>query len=593
MMTDYKMKNRISKLAIGIISLSLLLLFSFTTHDSCHSSKGLPFELSESIKQCSGGVWGKDSKILYYSAKGMLWQYSLESNSKKTITDLNNIQGKPELSADYSRIAFVKNGEIWIMQLKDGSVVNKIKGDIQSGWNLKANADEVVFSGDGNIWSAVSINNQHAYVRKSEEWFGMNELYIDDKMIAKEEGIAWIFSPYDSPIEWSPDGERLYFISERSGWSKIYSVNKNGEDPREETFCNGDDRDFTILSDGALLFVSNRNRSEEWSLWIKKPGRDAEPVFGKGGFISSVSVSPDKEWVSFLYSNPVEPFELYTLNLNSKHLIKISTNSSEKLKNYAIRPKVISFRSGDHEVQGILYLPYTSYFKGEIPTIIRLHGGPSMQDGLNWNSTFQYFATRGYAVLAINYTGSVGYGKEFEEADLYRIGKEDCDDVATAAKYLKSLKEPEIGKIGVMGGSYGGYLTNLVIGRYPHLFNAAVGSFGISDWNTIFEFEKLHPVVRNFFLNRLGNKPEHSDLYFEASPVNYADSIITPLLLMHGDSDIVVPIGQSQEFYNLLKKKGKNVDFIKYEKEGHGWSRKETRMDANKRTEEWFERYLK
>jgi dipeptidyl aminopeptidase/acylaminoacyl peptidase len=581
------MKKKISKLVMGIIFLSIFLTLA------CTSNKELPLDLIESIKRCSGGVWGENSKTLYYTADGFLWQHSIENNSKKRISDLEGIRGTPMLSSDYSRIAIVKDEEIWIIRLKDEFVENKIKGDIQSGWDLSADAAEVIFNGDGNIWSEVSKNNHHAYVKKSEEWFGMNELFIDDKLIEKEEGILWIFSPYDSPIEWSRDGERLYFISAKSGWSKIYSVKKNGEDLRKETSGSGDDRDFTILSDGSILFVSNRNLYVEWSLWIKKPNQDAELLFGKDGFVRSVSVSPDEELASFLYSTPTQPFELYALNLNSKNLIKLSNNSTEELKNYAVQPKVISYMSGDHEVQGVFYLPDEGNTEAKIPAIIKLHGGPSVHDGLNWNNTIQFLATRGYAVLTINYTGSVGYGKEFEEKDFYRIGKDDCDDVAAAAKYLKTLKEPEIDKIGVTGSSYGGYLTNLVIGRYPDLFDAAVSWFGISNWNTIFEFENLHPVVRKFFLNRLGSKLQYPDLYFEASPVNYADSINTPLLIMHGDIDNVVPFSQSQEFYNLFNEKEKIVDLIKYEEEGHGWSKKETKIDSYKRMEEWFERYLK
>ncbi len=584
---EVKMKNKLLKLNVFIIFLSIVFVLS------CTSSEELPFNLIESIKRCSGAVWGENSKTIYYTSEGMLWHHSIENNSKKRIGDFDGIHGIPKLSSDYSRIAFVKDEEIWIVRLKDEFVENKIKGDIGSGWDLSTDTTAVIFSGEGNIWSEVSKNNHHAYVKKSEEWFGMNELYIDDKMIEKEEGIAWIFSPYDSPIEWSCDGERLYFISARSGWSKIYSVNQSGDDLRQETFGNGDDRDFTVLSDGSILFVSNRNQYVEWSLWIKRPDQDAELLFGNDGFVWSVSLSPDEEWASFRFSTPTQPFELYAFHLVSKDLLIVSNNASEELENYAIQPEVISYLSGDITVQGVLYLPEESSLEAKIPAIIKLHGGPSVHDGLNWNSTFQFLATRGYAVLTINYTGSVGYGKEFEEENFYRIGKEDGDDVAAAARYLKTLKDPEIDKIGVMGSSYGGYLTNLVIGRYPDLFNAAISWFGISNWNTIFDFENLHPVVRTFFLNRLGSRQDYSDLYSEASPVYYADSIHTPLLIIHGESDVVVPFSQSQEFYDLLKEKEKMVDLIQYEEEGHGWSKKENRIDAYKRMEKWFKKYLK
>jgi len=587
------MKKTIAILYVACITFLPIIIISCNSDDYTALSNALSFETIESIKGCSGGVWGENSKTLYYTSGGYLWEHSVRDNSRERISDMEGFGGKPKLSSDHSRLAIMKDGEIWIIRLEDEVVESKITGDLRSGWDLNADATDVIFSGEGNIWSQVSINNHHAYVRKSEEWFGMNALFIDDKLVEEEEGIVWVFSPYDSPIEWSGDGERLYFISARSGWSKIYSIHKNGEALRQETFGEGDDRDFTFLSDGSIVFVSNRELRVEWSLWIKRPGENAEYLFGRDGFVRSVSVSPDEKWVSFLYSTPTQPFELYALNLVSGDLLQLSDNAPEELLNDVIQPEVVSFKSGDREVQGILYLPDSTATEAKIPAIIKLHGGPSVHDGLDWKSPCQFFATRGYAVLLVNYSGSVGYGKVFEEENFYSIGKEDCDDVAAAARFLRTLKEPEIGKIGVTGSSYGGYLTNLVIGRYPHLFDVAVSWFGISNWNTIFEFERLNMVVRTFFLNRLGMWQQNADLYNEASPVTYADSIRTPFLIMHGDLDTIVPYNQSQEFYDRLKEKEKFVDLIKYEDEGHGWSRKETRADAYRRMEEWFERYLK
>jgi dipeptidyl aminopeptidase/acylaminoacyl peptidase len=586
------MRKKISNRIIAFYLLVIFLALSCADQDGDHS-KTLPFDLLESINGCSGATWGENSKTIFYTADGSLWQHSITDNSKTKIAGLEGVGGTPQMSFDYSRLAILKDGEIWIIRREDQLVEKKIEGDIRSGWDLNTDATGVLFSGEGNIWSEVSETGDHAYVKKSEEWFGVNELYVNDKLIEKEEGILWLFSPYASPIEWSGDGERLYFISARSGWSKIFSVNKKGEDIRQETFGMGDDRDLNILTDGSMLFVSNRNLHVEWSLWMKRPGQEAECLFGKNGFVRSVSVSPDEKWVSFLYSTPAQPFELYALNLDSGDLIQLSKNTPEDLENFIIQPEVISYMSGDREVQGILYLPDTTITESPVPAIVKLHGGPSMHDGLNWKGSVQYFASRGYAVLIVNYTGSVGYGKAFEEENFYSIGKEDCDDVAAAAAFLKTLEEPEIGKIGVTGSSYGGYLTNLVIGRYPDLFDVGVSWFGISNWNTLFEFERLNLVVRTFFLNRLGTRDQYADLYNFASPVTYADSIMTPLLIMHGDLDTIVPYGQSQEFNELLNQKGKVVDLIKYEDEGHGWSRKETRADAYRRMEEWFERYLR
>ncbi len=439
----------------------------------------------------------------------------------------------------------------------------------------------------------ISPKGNIAKIKRSPDYFGSNDLMIDDKTVAQEEGIVWIFSPYASPLKWGPDGERLYFISAESGWSKIYSMNRDGSDKRQETFGAGDDRDFSVLSDSSMIFLSNRELAVEWSIWTKKDDNEAHLLYSQKGLIKDVSISPDERWIAFQSSTPTSPFEIFILNIESGKVFQVTTNGDAELRNRAATPEVISYRSRNRQVQGILYKPKNLTSLERHPAILRLHGGPSMQDVLMWSKPDQYLAAHGYVVLTINYAGSVGYGKIFEESDLNRIGNEDCDDVAQAAEYLKSLSFVDDDKVGVMGSSYGGYLTNLVIGKYPGLFAAAVSWFGISDWLTIFNFPRLHPFVRFFFYNRLGPIDQYYELYKSASPLTYANSIRTPLLIIHGDADIVVPIQQSEILYDKMKHFSKNVTFIRYKDEGHGWSRKGTRTDAYNRTVNWFDRYLR
>jgi len=362
---------------------------------------------------------------------------------------------------------------------------------------------------------------------------------------------------------------------------------------RQETFGEGDDRDFQVLEDGSLIFVSNREKRVEWSLWYQKRGKAAQYLFGRGGTVHGPSLSPDGKHASFLYSTPIHPSELIVYNLGSGSARQLTTNAPASLSRHVVSAKVVRFPSGKYTVEGILYVPPSFGAANPAPAIIRLHGGPSMHDGFSWNSTHQFLASRGFVVLAVNYTGSVGYGKAFEEADRYRLGIEDCDDVAAGAKFLQSLPSVKHDNIGVSGSSYGGYLTNLAVGRYPHLFSAAVSWFGIVNWFTNDAFPRLHWAPKYFFRDRMGSPESHRALYEAASPISYVDSVRTPLLLAHGDADTVVPINQSEEFYAALIERNKTIEFSVYPGEGHGWSKKKTRVDAYRRMEEWFDRYLR
>jgi dipeptidyl aminopeptidase/acylaminoacyl peptidase len=422
--------------------------------------------------------------------------------------------------------------------------------------------------------------------------FGLNQLLVDDTVVCEERGIVWIFSPYGSPIEWSPDGTRLYFLSARTGWNKIWSVAADGSNLRQETFGDCDDRDFQVLTDNSIIFVSNRRRKVEWSLWHQMRGRDPSFVFGDWGTVQAPVASPDGRKFAFLFSTPARPPEVYVFDRATTAPHQITKNAPRNLAIHAVGGSIFNFPSRDREIEGVLFIPPGVDSSHKAPAIVKLHGGPSMHDGLSWNSQLQFLASRGYVVLAVNYTGSVGYGKAFEEADRLRIGHEDCDDVAAAASALQALPFVHAGRIGVCGSSYGGYLTNLAIGRYPRLFTAAVSWFGIANWFTNDAFPRLHPVVKYFFRDRMGDPGVNEGLYRFASPVTYADSVRTPLLLAHGNADTVVPVGQSDEFYKLLLARSAKVSYSIYDGEGHGWSRHATRVDAFGRMELWFKEHL-
>lgn len=569
----------------------ILILFCFLVTE-VSGQEPLSFEVIEAIKTTSPAVWDKNGDTLYFTSSNRLLYFSIKNGIQKEFALKDSFSGEPRISKDRKSLAIqCGSSQVCIVNLRGGYMMKKATGELDSRWDIKPDGSDIIFGGKGYIWSRVSVKGQQAHIKKSPEMFGRNELYIDDHKVLSEEGIVWIFSPYGSPLEWSPDGKRLYFLSARTGWTKIWSMQNDGTGLRQETYGEGDDRDFKVLRNGSLVFVSNRNKRMEWSLWMKPNGQKAKFLYGKDCLIRGVNVSADERKISFQYSTPVFPEELFIFNMASRKAVQITHNAPPELNDLTF-PEVVKYKSGSREIEGMLFIRDSTVWDKTLPAIVLLHGGPSMHDGLSWGGMRQYLVSRGYAVFDINYAGSAGYGKTFEESDRYRIGIEDCDDAANAAFYLASLPQVDKSRIGVTGGSYGGYLTSLVIGRYPEVFAAAVDWFGITDWMTIW-IPRLHPVVKFFFRDRLGDSLEHKDLYRMSSPVTYAGVIKTPLMIVHGDSDFVVPYSQSVEFYDSLKAKGKTVEFIKYSNEGHGWERKETRLDALNKMTAWFDRYLK
>jgi len=546
----------------------------------------------ENITSYSKPCWSYDSKNLLYTSAGKLWLAEAPEFKPRVFYRGKEFKGNPICLSKHNLIAVQKADEVWIIDIQKRAVQNKIKINNKSNWLIDPWQQRIVFRDETCLWPAISSKNNLAEVKRSQDYFGRNELRINDKIVFSETGITWIFSPYGSPLSWSPDGSRLYFISAKSGWSKIYSINFDGSDLRQETYGDGDDREFTVLSNGTIIFVSNRLSRASWSLWMKTNKGDCKLLFDHGGFVKDVAVAHDEKSLAFQYSTPSEPFEIFIMNLLDKKIYQV-TRANFKIKRGISSAEVINYRSKDRIIEAILYKPKMFTATGRYPAIIRVHGGPSMQSALAWNGLDHFLASNGYIVLAPNYTGSVGYGRIFEESNLNRIGYEDCEDIAEAANYLKKLPYIIGDAIGVMGSSYGGYITNLVIGKYPNIFSAAVSWYGISDWLTIFDFPKLHPIVKHFFLSRIGYKDKNYLLYKEASPLTYAESIKTPLLIAHGDDDIVVPIQQSELLYSKMRSLNKNVVIIKYSGQAHGWTSKKAKNDAYKRMIKWFNRYLK
>jgi dipeptidyl aminopeptidase/acylaminoacyl peptidase len=201
------------------------------------------------------------------------------------------------------------------------------------------------------------------------------------------------------------------------------------------------------------------------------------------------------------------------------------------------------------------------------------------------------FASRGYLVLQPNFRGSTGYGKAFQDANIKDLGGGDLEDVVAGAKFLVETGYVHPKRVGITGGSYGGFMTLMALGKRPDVFAAGVNQYGIINWYSM--WENAVGGLREYQRALVGDPVADKAAYDAQSPMTYAKNIRAPLLNLQGENDARVPKGQTDEVVKLIKAQGGVVDAVYYPAEGHGFTKIENQEDARRRTLEWFEKYLR
>ena len=247
-------------------------------------------------------------------------------------------------------------------------------------------------------------------------------------------------------------------------------------------------------------------------------------------------------------------------------------------------------RDGKWTISALVYVPYNLPRQPVSPAIVYVHGGPTAQTVNSFSRIIQYMANQGYIVIAPNYRGSTGYGKEFQQANLFDMGGGDLQDVLSAADWIKQTGYVDPKKLILMGGSYGGYMTMMGVTKAPEVWAAGVPIVPFVNWST--EIENEDPVLQQSDLATMGDPVKNKTLYEERSPINFIDRVKAPLLLLAGGHDPRCPKTESQQVVDAIKKRGGVVEYKVYENEGHGFAKVENQIDAYKRVAEFLKAHV-
>ena len=314
------------------------------------------------------------------------------------------------------------------------------------------------------------------------------------------------------------------------------------------------------------------------------------------GDITGVNISPSEKLMAFYLNGDRSPSDLHVYDFATRKVTKLSNSLNPEI-NAAdlVDSQVIRYKSFDGmEIPSILYKPHQASAQNKVPAVLLIHGGPGGQTRTGYSAVAQYLANHGYVILGVNNRGSSGYGKTFFAADDGKHGNEPLWDCVEAKKYLASLGYVDEKKIGIMGGSYGGYMVLAALAFKPHEFEVGVDIFGVSNWvRTLQSIPPYWESFRKSLYREIGDPNTELEKLRATSPLFHADKIVKPLIVLQGANDPRVIKPESDEIVESIKKRKGVVEYVLFDNEGHGFTKKANEIRAYKAILDFLNRYLK
>ncbi len=315
------------------------------------------------------------------------------------------------------------------------------------------------------------------------------------------------------------------------------------------------------------------------------------------GDVTAVSISPSEKMMRLTVGTSKSPNDLFAYNFETKELKRLTNNLNPEINpDDLAAASVVRFKSFDgQEIPAIYYKPLNASPNTKTPALVWVHGGPGGQSRVGYSAFIQYLVNHGYAVLMVNNRGSSGYGKTFYKMDDRNHGEKDLQDCIYGKKYLQSLDYVDSTKIGIIGGSYGGYMTMAAMTFAPEEFKVGVNIFGVTNWlRTLKSIPPYWESFRQALYAELGD-PYSADSVrlHKISPLFHADNIKNPVMVLQGANDVRVLQVESDEIVAAMKKNNVPVDYVVFPDEGHGFVKKENEMKGYSGVLTFLDKHLK
>jgi dipeptidyl aminopeptidase/acylaminoacyl peptidase len=601
------------------------------------AEKNLSIEKLYMTRQVGGSTWSPDGKTIAFvsnmSGRNNIWLVPSEGGWPTQLTVSDERQTSPTWSPDGKWIAYTSDFEgdeqwdIFLVSPKTGQVVNV------------TNTREIAELNP--VWSPNGRYLAYSVKPKTSSVF---EIDVYDTVLrdVKHLTTGTAKDRMNVGAFWSPDGKYIFYTQEQSKGTdsnifivevasaqstlltphkdeRIYDANDVSPDGKHLLITSNAGNGYDNV---ALLEVATKQihwlTQDKWEIGGESFSPDgkfltysanvdgntdiyiydiaankARPLpLAKG--INSPAGRPtpfthDSSKMLYAHTGPTAPGDLwiYTMSDGKSQQLTHSLVGGVRAENM-VEPYLVHYPSKDGKwtISAFVYVPYNLPRNGEHPAIVYVHGGPTAQTMNSFNRFVQYMANQGYLVIAPNYRGSTGYGKEFQQANLFDMGGGDLQDVLAAADWIKQTGYVDPKKLILMGGSYGGYLTMMGVTKAPDLWAAGIPIVPFVNWFT--EIQNEDPVLQQSDLATMGDLEQNKARYQDRSPINFVDQIKAPLYLLAGGNDPRCPKTESQQVVEAVKKRGGVAEFKIYENEGHGFSKVENQVDAYRRVSDFL-----
>jgi len=480
--------------------------------------------------------------------------------------------------------------------------------------DIASGKETLLYQYDGNI-NIAAVNDagtKFVVSRDSDEKSLDNDLYMVDVKTKREIHLTPHTDASEfGDVEFLADSLVLTANDGREFQSLVQMRKKNAaiddwsETNRETRVVDGPKWDVggVTMTDNASIMAYTLNNDGYSDLYIRKVETDGKPLISviddkplhvvvpASGLIGGMTFSQDGNRLAFTFSSFESPSDIWVYDLNVKKFARITVSDRAGIKpSTFVQPELIKFRTFDgRDIPAWYYVPENGDKSRRV--IVSVHGGPEGQERPGFSGLYQYYLSRGYAILAPNVRGSTGYGKTYTHLDDVKNREDSVKDLAYAVEWLKTKGGADPKRIAVMGGSYGGYMTLAAITLYPDLWAAAVDTVGISSWETF--LKNTSGYRRRQREVEYGRLDRDIDFLRSISPIAKIDRIKAPLFVIAGRNDPRVPWTEGQQMVDALKKRGAIVEWKVYDDEGHGVSKLKNRLDLYPRVADFLDKYMK